>query len=233
MILEETKEEILSFQDEEYRNFQIKLLPDIKNFAGVRLPKLRKIAKRIAKENGADYLELVLDRCSEEELFEEIMLQGMIIGYMKTDISDIFSYTEKFVPKIDNWSVCDSFCSGWKHVNDYPEETWKFLQTYLKSEKEFEVRFGIVMLLNYYINEEYIKELFLVFDTVKQESYYVKMAVAWAISICYIKYSKLCIEYLNNNDLDNFTYHKALQKITESRCVSKEEKEKIRKMKRK
>ena len=219
--------------DEKYKEFQKKLLPDIKNYVGVRLPLLRKLAKEISKNNAKQYLDGALNRNSKEELFEEIMLQGMIIGYMKADISDIFSCADKFVPKIDNWSICDSFCSGFKHANHYKEQTWNWLRQYLDmKDGEFEIRFAVVMLLNYYVEESYLSDLYDIFDGITNDAYYVRMAVAWAISICYVKYPESCMEYLKDNKLDDFTYNKALQKITESLCVSAEDKKIIRSMKR-
>lgn len=230
--LDGIREEILAMADGQYREFQRKLLPEVKNYVGVRLPALRKLAKRIAKEDSAGYLETVFCREPEKELFEEIMLQGMVIGYMEDSIADIFSYTEKFLPKIDNWSVCDSFCSGFKHALDYQEQVFGWLGQFFVSDREFTVRFALVMLLNYYVDEGYIGQLFPIFDSVKHEGYYVKMAVAWAISICYAKYPEKCMRYLKENRLDDFTYNKALQKIIESRCVPAQEKEAIRGMKR-
>lgn len=231
--LDEIRNRIYSMADEKYKDFQEKLLPDIKNYVGVRLPLLRKLAKEIAKNNAKQYLDGALHRNPEEELFEEIMLQGMIIGYMKADISDIFSYTEKFVPKINNWSICDSFCSGFKHARNYPEQTWNWLQQYLdKKNGEFKIRFAVVMFLNYYVDEFYLSDLYEIFDYITYDAYYVRMAVAWAISICYVKYPGSCMEYLKDNKLDDFTYNKALQKITESLCVSAEDKKIIRSMKR-
>lgn len=228
--LEEIRKEIYKLADEKYREFQIRLLPGTGNFVGVRLPRLREMAKRIAKYEGEEYLRAALCRKPQEELFEEIMLQGMIIGYMKTDISDIFSYTERFIPKIDNWSVCDSFCGGLKCTEKYLIQTWDWLHKYLYSDEEFSIRFGVVMLLNYYICDSYINDLFPVFDEIHHEGYYVKMAVAWAISLCYGKYPKETLAYLNNNRLDDFTYYKALQKITELRNTGEAEKEMIKKM---
>lgn len=230
--LNSVREELLGMADSKYREFQLKLLPGTDNFIGVRLPKLRRLAKNIIRENGTGYLESALINNSKDEWFEEIMLQGMMIGYMKEDISDIFSYAERFVPKIQNWSVCDSFCSGFKHAVSYREEVWIWLKKYLKSEQEFEARFGIVMLLNYYVDSVYIDYLFPIFDTIQAKGYYAKMAVAWAVSICYIKYPAETMHYLCNNRLDDFTYNKALQKIMESNCVSKYDKENIRRMKR-
>lgn len=227
------RQKILEMADEKYREFQLKLLPDTDRFVGVRLPGLRKLAKQIAQESGAEYLEAVLVRQPTEELFEEIMLQGMIIGYMKGDISDIFSYAERFIPKIDNWSICDSFCSGFKHTLRHKEEVWQWLKQFLTSDQEFEIRFGVVMLLNYYIDDFYIERLFPIFDSIRHEGYYVKMAVAWAISICYIKYPKETMHYLDNSQLDDFTYCKALQKIIESRCITEEERNRIRELKKK
>lgn len=247
--LESIREELLSLADLKYKEFQEKLLPGTENLAGVRLPMLRRLAKKIAKEWGEDYLKSCFKESSREELFEEIMLQGMVIGYMGGNGSDpsecrdnkdkmqvkepIILYTEQFLPKIDNWSVCDSFCSGFKYAVNHQEEVWRWLNGLLASEKEFTVRYVIVMLLNYYINDTYIDCLYPVFDGIRHEGYYVKMAAAWAVSICYIKYPEKTKKYLDKNQLDDFTYNKALQKIIESRCISTEEKEKIREIKNK
>lgn len=234
--MDEIRGRIYSMADEKYKEFQSKLLPDIKNYVGVRLPQLRKLAKEVTKKDAGQYLDAVLKRNPEEELFEEIMLQGMIIGYMKSDISDIFSFTERFLPKIDNWSVCDSFCSGFKHARNYPEQTWNWLQKYLNTDngnQEYEIRFAVVMLLNYYVDEIHLPDLFMIFDRITYDAYYVKMAVAWAISVCYVKFPEASMKYLQNNKLDYFTYNKALQKITESLSVSVEDKSLIRSMKRK
>ena len=108
-----------------------------------------------------------------------------------------------------------------------------FLQQYKNSMEEFELRFFIVMLLDFYITDEYIKEVINILDNIKHEGYYVKMAIAWTISIAYIKYPEITMKYLINNTLDDFTYNKALQKIVESYRVSNQDKAIIRNMKRK
>ncbi len=109
---------------------------------------------------------------------------------------------------------------------------FKFLQKYLKSSKEFEIRFGVVMLLDYYVEEQYLDKLFEIFDSIKNTEYYVQMAVAWAISICLIKYYDQTCTYLENAILDDFTYNKAIQKAIESYRISDEKKAFLRKMKR-
>lgn len=89
-----------------------------------------------------------------------------------------------------------------------------------------------VLLLNYYIEEEYINDIFDMINKYNSNDYYVQMSVAWLISICYVKYKEKTLKYLENKELDNFTYNKALQKIIESKRVTKEEKNIIRNMKR-
>ncbi len=104
---------------------------------------------------------------------------------------------------------------------------------YLNSNSEYEVRFGIVMLLNYFIEKEYIVMVLRLFNSIKHDGYYVKMAVAWAISFCFIQFPNKTTKFLNNNDLDDFTYNKAIQKIIESNRIDNETKNEIRKLKRK
>lgn len=222
------REQLIERAEEGYQKFAAALIPNINNVLGVRLPELRKMAKVIAKDDWRTYLEQ-----AECEYFEEVMLQGMVIGYVKTDIEETLRYVADFVPKIDNWSVCDSFCTGLKFTKTNKIRVWEFLQPYLTSNKEYEIRFGVVMLLFFYMEEDYISRVLQILDSIKHEGYYVKMAVAWALSICYVKLPEPTMAYLKSNSLDDFTYNKALQKITESYRVDLETKKLIRSMKRK
>ena len=222
------REQLLELAEEKYQKFSSALIPHISNVMGVRIPELRKLAQNIAKGDWRAYLEH-----AEDEYFEEVMLQGMVIGCVEIDIEEKLSYVAAFIPKIDNWSVCDSFCAGLKFTKMNKEKVWEFLQSYLTSNEEYEIRFGVVMLLDYYIDEDYIIRVLQRLDNPKHEGYYVKMAVAWAISMCYVKLPEPTMAYLKNNTLDNFTYNKALQKITESLRVDQETKKMIRSMKRK
>lgn len=222
------RERIFELADEEYRQFHSGLLPGIDNIVGVRLPNLRKLAKALAKCDWQNYL-----LGAQDDYYEEIMLQGLVIGYIKGDIEEILLYITLFVPKINNWAICDSCASNLKITKTHLARVWQFLQAYLHSQKEYELRFGIVMLLDFYITDEYIDRLLLLYDATKHEGYYVKMAVAWAISISFIKFPEKTMVYLEKNTLDNFTYNKALQKIIESFRVDKQTKAIIRNMKRK
>lgn len=226
--MDEIRNQLFSLVDEDYRKFHSSLCPGTNNMIGVRVPVLRGLAKDLAKQNWRTYLQNAKD-----DYYEEVMLQGMVIGLAKMELSERLEYVKQFVPKIDNWAVCDVTCAGFKFTKKYPSEVWKFLKPYLESNQEFEIRFGVVMLLDFYITQEYIEEVLAILNKIHHEGYYVKMAVAWAISIAYIKFPKETFQLLQNNELDTFTYNKALQKIIESYRVTQEDKKKFRAMKRK
>ena len=223
------KEELKGLADKKYKEFHKGLCPGTENILGVRVPILRDYAKKLAKEYEIKELLENIDN----EYYEEIMLQGMLIGLEKDkDIQNILKDIEAFVPKIDNWAVCDVFCAGLKITKKHLQEMWDFLQKYVTSDKEFEIRFGVVMILDYYITEEYLERIFAIFDSIKSNQYYVQMAVAWAISICLIKFYDKTINYLETSHIDKFTYNKALQKAIESYRITEEQKSFLRKMKK-
>ncbi|EOS25647.1 hypothetical protein C806_01774 [Lachnospiraceae bacterium 3-1] len=223
----EIRKQLEQQKEPEFQQFIAKLLPGVEPILGVRLPMLRKLAKQLAKGDWKKYLCYAVD-----DSYEEIMLQGMVLGYAKGDLQEKKEYLERFIPKIDNWSVCDSACSTIKLAQRQPQEMWEFLQPYLKSTQEFHIRFGLVQLLDYYVNETYLFQVLEAVQQVKQEDYYVNMAQAWLISICYREFPKETFPVLRENSLNDFTHNKAIQKITESLKVPKEEKEQVRKLKR-
>ena len=223
------REDLLSLQDKKYKEFHSSLCPGTDNIIGVRIPTLRNYAKKLSKqEKSKKYISF-----NKTIYYEEVMLQGMLIGFIKNaDIKDVFELIKNFVPKIDNWAVCDIFCAGLKIVNKNKEIVWNFIQKYLKSKKEFELRFAIVMILDYFIDEKYINEALDIFDNIKHDGYYVKMAVAWAISVAFVKFPKITMKYLHTTKLDDWTYNKSLQKICESLRVTKQTKKTVKEMKR-
>ena len=205
------KQELKQLADEKYREFHTGLCPGTENILGIRVPVLRNYAKKLSKEY--EIRDLLND--IDNEYYEEIMLQGMLIGLEKEtnkEIQNLLQDIERFVPKIDNWAICDVFCAGLKITKKHEKEMWDFLQKYVISDKEFEIRFGVVMILDYYITEKYLEKNFAIFDHIQSDKYYVQMAVAWAISICLIKFYDKTIEYLKQAKIDKFTYNKALQK---------------------
>ena len=228
---EKIKKQLKQLSDSKYKEFHSNLCPGTDNILGVRVPVLRKYAKELAKKYPVEKLLKNIDN----EYYEEIMLQGMIIGLdKKANIKMILEYIEEFIPKIYNWAICDVFCAGLKIVNKYPKEIWKFISKYLESEKEFELRFAIVIILDYYINEEYIDKDLKVLNSIHSDKYYVQMAVAWAISICLIKFYDKTVSYLQDENcfLDKFTYNKSIQKAIESYRITNEQKVFLRSLKK-
>lgn len=220
------REKIFSLADQKYKEFHSGLCPNTNNIIGVRVPILRNYAKELVKDGfDKNYNKIKTD------YYEEIMLKGMMIGIEKMDIEAKLSYIKDFIPYIDNWAICDVFVAGLKIKEK--EEFYKFIKKYLRNNRTaFEIRFGLVTLLDYFIDEEHIEEIFKFTDKIKREEYYVEMAIAWLISICYIKFPKETKQYLRDNKLSDFAYNKSIQKIIESRRISEEEKNKLRKMKR-
>lgn len=225
--MENLRKELYDLADEEYRKFQISLCPNVNDIIGVRLPQLRELAKKIAKDNPIEFLDKY-----NPEYYEERMIYGLVIGYMKADFNTRLNYLDKFVPMIDNWAVCDCTCSTLKFTEKNLEDMWEYLKKYINSKNEFEVRFAVIMLMDYYIRDEYVDKVLDIYNNIRVDKYYVKMGVAWAISVIFVKYEKKARNFLSNNKLDNFTFNKSLQKIIESNRVSKEVKDEMRALKR-
>lgn len=224
----EIRKKLLNLGEENYKNFSSSLIPNVNNMIGVRIPVLKKIAKQLSKEPDVfTYIEN-----ANSVYFEETMLKGLIIGYLKVDFNTILEYIKLFVPQINNWSVCDSFCANLKVTIKHKDEMFDFILGYRNSKNEFELRFMVVMLLDYFISEKYIDIIFSVFDSIKKEDYYVKTAIAWGLSSCFIKFPIKTKEYLIKNNLDDFTHNKTLQKCIESYRVSENDKLYLRKLKR-
>lgn len=205
--------------DEKYREFQYKLIPNAKNIIGVRVPILRKIAKEIAKGDWKNYLEK-----EDKNTYEEIMLEGYVIGYAKLNINEALKYLESFIPKIDNWAICDSTINTFKFTSKNKQVVFEFIKPYLYSEKEFEVRFAVIMLLSFYIEDNYIEDILEILCKISNKEYYVQMAIAWTVSVCYVKFPIKTEEFLIKNFLDDFTHNKSIQKIRESLRVSETDK---------
>lgn len=228
MEIQKIRSQLKELAEPEYQKFSSSLIPNIppEKVLGVRLPELRKIAGQMVRENWQIYVE------QDKEYFEEVMLEGMILGRISLPWEERKPYLKKFISKIDNWSVCDSFCTGLKIAQKEPEAVWDFLREYLESEKAYEIRFAVVMILKYFVDEIHKKEAFKWFDRISHPDYYVKMAVAWAVSVYYVKFPRETFSYLQRDQMDRFTHNKAIQKIRESRCVSKQEKIKLQSLKR-
>ena len=248
----EIRDRLNKMSDSDYEKFSASLIPASGRgtMLGVRLPALRDYAKELSKGDWRQELSY------EEDLyFEETMLRGMILGYACRDIEELFACLKDFIPRVQNWSVCDSVCSGLKLVEKYPEKTWDFLQPYLKSGEEFPCRVGLIMLLNHFVKlgedkkkitrkrlvtmadlqgqEEtggYLEPILQALDREFTEGYYAQMAAAWLLAELFVTYPVRTLRGLRELHLDAFTRKKAVQKIRESRIPDKEVKAYLREM---
>ena len=225
------KEHLLQLAERGNKKFTESLNPGVEHILGIRVPDLRKLAARIAKGDLEAYLD-----AADTYYMEERMLQGMVLGCIRPDAdTEVYLHrVTQFVWNINSWSVCDTFKfgGGKKFVEANKDRLWEYLKTWMHAEGEYEIRFGVVMAMQHFIDEEHLDELFSLYDGIRHEGYYVRMAVAWALSVCFVKFPERTLAYLKQNSLDKFTYNKALQKITESYRVDAATKEVIRAMKR-
>lgn len=214
---QEIKEFLQAHADAKYADFTGGLVPGARPMLGVRIPILKGLAKEIAKGDWRAYLDGAVD-----ETFEETMLQGLVTGMAKMPFDELLHRMAAYACKITDWSLCDSPCTGFKSVRKHREETWLFLQPYLASEEEFAQRFAIVMLLAHFVVDDFIVRVLDACASVRPSGYYSRMAVAWAVSVCYVKYPEPTFALLKKGFLDAETQNKAIRKIVESFRVSEE-----------
>lgn len=253
------KDKLIGLSEEKYRDFSKTLIPDCKPLLGVRLPKLRNLSKELAK--SGEWKKLVETNPREDEYFEEVMLRGMLIGSgtsKEKDIKEALRLFDEFVPLVDNWSVCDSCCMSFDIFDDYRQQVWEHIQPLLYSQKEFEVRVGLITLLSHFLkvdenackikrkrqvtlydidndNDEkglYMEQILKCLDRNFLQGYYAQMAAAWLTAECFVIFPYRTMVFLRECGMDNFTYNKALSKICESRIPSDEVRQLIKTMKR-
>lgn len=213
--------------EEKLQKFNSTLIPGSDPVIGVRVPVLRALAKQLAKEDWRTYLAAACD-----DTYEEICLQGFVIGYAKMEIDERLSCAASFMPKIHDWAVSDGFCATFQTARKHREKVWEFLMPYCDSAREFDQRVVAVMLMNHFLVDDYIDRVLKVWDSLQYDGYYRRMGVAWGVATAYAKYPKKTHAYLLDNHLDDETYHKAIQKMIESYRVTPEDKAVLRAMKR-
>ncbi len=215
MIMDDIRKRLMTLSEPEYKAFALKLLPKGTVMYGVRLPLIKKIAKNAAKEQSLDFLDE-----ADSGIFEEKMFCAFVIGYAKLPIQEKLVLISRFIPRIDNWSICDSFCAALHIKNSEEEAVFEFLQPFLKSSEEFPARFGIVMLLDYFVKDENIDRVLKLIKDVKCGDYYAQMAAAWAISVCMACFPEKTIRLFEERALCTFVHNKAIQKTCESRRIN-------------
>lgn len=211
-------------QDLKYKEFNDKVVKGVGESIGIRIPDLRIIAKEISKsEKSIEMLE-ILDK---QNIFEMRMIEGILIGIIKTDNNNtVKKLVKNFVEnRINNWYLCDCFASGLKSkVKQDKEWFYETAKCYAQSEKTWEIRFGLVMFLCYFKERAYFEEIKPIILDIKNQDYYVRMGAAWLISTLYVETKDETLEILKNERLDVWIRNKAIQKIKESYRVSVAEK---------
>lgn len=216
---------LFSIRDIKYRNFHSSLSVG-NEVIGIRTPDIKRIAKEISKGNYEEFLSLV-----GNNYYEEITLYGFILCNIKDfDISN--KYLNEYKYRINNWASCDLFCSSYKIVKKNKDYYYNFINDNINSDNIWIRRLCFVLLLDYYIEDKYLENIFYLCDKYNTNDYYVNMAVAWLISICYIKYRDITLNYILNNNLDDFTFNKTISKIRDSYRVCMEDKVYLNSLKR-
>ena len=220
--------EILSLSEHEYMLFSKKLIPNQDNILGLRAPRAKAIAKKYANtKEGENFLNSLPHKYHDEN-----MVHAYMLGYLRCDYLTLKGYVESFLPYLDNWAVCDSLCASIKKLFKEPVKSYDFLVGLLKSDKTYTVRFSLVCLLDYYINESYIDKLTYIVKEVKIGEYYINMALAWLISIMLVKEYDKTLPLLKGGALDLWVHNKSIQKARESYRLSPQKKEELRRLKR-
>ena len=214
-------EYLISIKDSKYKEFHSSIVLNSKyEMIGIRVPIMKDIAKKIAKtSNIEDFLEYAQDR-----FYEEVMIQGLVISHIK-DEKLFYKYFKKHINKIDNWALCDTFCSAIKIVEKYEDKYFKEAVNMSLSNKEFISRVGLVIILSHFVSDKNLDTIFEALNKIKSDLFYINMAEAWLVCELYIKNPKETMKFIKKNQLNKFTQNKAISKIHDSYRVSKEEKE--------
>ncbi|OUP85514.1 DNA alkylation repair protein [Lachnoclostridium sp. An169] len=232
-ITEEIREHLYGLAEEDYKSFNRNIVPGEERILGVRLPALRKLARETAKRFGTAYLDDAEKSLNAESLHEEITLYGLVISCLKMDREQRSIRLDRFVPLIRNWAICDTCVTSCKFMPEDPDYWFAYLEKYRDSDKEYDLRFMIVAMMSHFIDEEHIDRILDYCNRIRHDGYYVKMGVAWAVSVCYVKFPEKTGIFLENDRMDDFTHNKSIQKIRESYRVSREEKDALNLLKRK
>ena len=220
---------LAAMSDSGYGAFSGALVPGAQNMLGVRLPALRGLAAELRHGDWRAFLEA----SRSHPVFEVRMLHGMVLGGAKCSIGEKLRLADAFLPFVENWSVCDSFCASFKPKATEKDALFAFVRACADAPEEFRKRFGLVMMMNQFRNAPWVDGVMDAYRRFSHEGYYARMAAAWGLATLFLARREECLEILRDGRWDDFTHNKAIQKLIESRRVSDEDKAMLRTMKRK
>ena len=218
-VIEKVQAELFEMQDLTYRDFHAKLIPTIdkETVIGVRTPMLRAYAKKFGKTADAvTFLEVL-----PHKYYEENNLHGLLIEQIK-DYPACIAAIERFLPYVDNWATCDMIAlrTMKKHLDVFIQEIY----SWMASDHPYVVRFGIGMLMRYYLDEQFKPEYPEKVAEIKSDEYYVNMMRAWYFATALAKQYDQILPYLEEKKLDTWTHNKTIQKAVESYRIASEQK---------
>lgn len=222
---EDIRNRLMDLKDEEYKAFNSKLIPNVDEslVIGVRVPALRKLEKELRTEDLGDWLSDL-----PHKYLEENTLHGIVISNMKSQ-EECLLRLEEFLPYIDNWASCDIMNP--KVLAKDKERFLACIKSWIKSEHLYTSRFGMEMLMSYFLDDDFKEEYLELPASVKSEEYYLNMMIAWFFATALVKQWESAIVYLENNRLSKWTHNKTIQKAIESYRISPEQKEYLRGLK--
>lgn len=210
-------------KDDNYRLFVSKYDESKYKRLGVRMPDLKNLVKK--------YVKLIDSYESYENLYEEILFEGIWINSRDISIEERFKLLDNYISKIDCWSLCDSIASSFKFKESESSKVWAFALKNIKSDEEFRIRFSILLMKKLLKNKNYRSEIIKIFkDLIKRDLnlYYVDMAIAWTMQDFYRYDKETVIEFTTK--IDNvFIKRKTISKIMDSKTTSLSDKDKLRK----
>ena len=225
--METITKELFELRDESYFQFHKKLIPEIpeEHIIGVRTPMLRTYAKEVAKRTEASAFLQELPHT----YYEENNLHGALLGLLYKDVESYLIELEKFLPYVDNWATCDMM--GPKVFKKNLPLVYEHVKKWVASRDTYTVRFGVVTLLGYFLEDAFLPEMLDLVAGIESEEYYIKMAVAWYFSMALVKQYDATIPYLQKQVMPTWTHNKAIQKAIESYQIDKATKEYLRSLK--
>lgn len=213
-------DELSRLADPAYKAFDEKLIPGAAMAYGVRMPALRRLARQIAQNDPAGFL-----AHTRPGSYEEVQLRGMVLAGWKLPLAEKLPLVTEFLPLVDNWAVCDAFCSSFRLKAAELPVMWDYLLPLFADPREFYARFAAVMFLSHFVLPGYVEQGLALLEAMEQPQYYVQMGVAWAVCECYVKFPALTLPLLQRQTLPKSTQNKAIQKIRESYRVDRRDKE--------
>lgn len=226
MIVDKIVKQLFQNQDLKYKDFHSSLIPNIEKerFIGVRTPILRKLAKDMVKDGS--YKEFIKEL--PHYYYEENTLHSCILSLLK-DLDELIIEIDKFLPYIDNWATCDLM--GPKAFKKDPDRILNKVKEWIHTKDVYSIRFGIVTLLNFYLDDFFSKEINEIVLKIKSDEYYVNMAIAWYFSYALIKQYDKTINIFEMYKLDKWVHNKSIQKAIESFRISDDKKIYLRSLK--